>query len=93
MESGLEVKAQRHLDDARVAAKYLVRMQEVARQGRDLIQRRQASSANGIHGVDRSRNVLRVIESVEEISAELDFLRFAEPEVLEQRNVEVVNRR
>ena len=92
MESGLEVKTQRHLDDARVAAKNLIRMQEVSCQRCDLIQRRQARRVYRIDRVYRSRNVLRVIESVEEISAELDLLRFAEPEVLEQRNVEVVDR-
>ena len=83
MESGLEVKAQRHLNDARVAAKDLIRMQEVSCQRCDLIQRRQARSADRIDGVDRARNILRVIESVEEISAELNLLRFAKPEVLE----------
>src|SRR6185295_7884015 len=89
----LEVKSQRYLNDTRVAAQDLVRMQEVGRQWRDLIQRRQARRVYRIDRVYRSRNVLRVIESIEEISAELDLLRFAEPEVLDQRNVEVVNRR
>src|SRR5262245_28198259 len=34
-----------------------------------------------------------MIERVEEISANLDVFRFSEPEVLENRKIEIVNRR
>src|SRR5437763_5738435 len=89
----LEVEPERQLDDARVAAEDLVRVQEVRRNRGDRVESCHARGGNRVHRVHGTCDVLRVVEGVEEVGAELNPSGLAELDVLEERDVEVVDAR
>ena len=75
-----------------MAAEYVRRDVEIRlAHGVDLADARRV---DWLYTVDRTRNVLRVIEDVIEIRAQLDLLAtFTDGEVLEDREIHVLNRR
>src|SRR5437764_12633023 len=55
------------------------------------VSRRPLCDADRLRAVNRTRRELRVVEGVEEVSAQLDELALGDVEVLEHREVEVAN--
>ena len=89
----LENKSRPDYDYTRVAAEHCSRIKKVRRKRSDLIQGCQASRADWIHRINRTRHVLRVVESVEEVSTNLKVLRLADTELLKNGDIEVIDRR
>src|SRR5919107_6337592 len=88
-----EVETECHLDDARVAAEDALGAVEVGVAGEDRVDLPDADGVNRRHVVRGAGDVLRVVEGVEEVGAELyaPAALHAEVEVLEDRDVEVVD--
>ena len=86
-----ELEPSGQLDNPRVTAEDAIRFQEVICGGVDLVKLRdsRAGGSDWINCVHRTRNILRVVERVEEVSTELDVLRFPEFKILEYRDIEV----
>ena len=78
----LEIKSRRKLNHPRIAAQYLGWIQKIGGERCHLIQSCQTRGTDRIDAINGTRYVLRMIEHVEEISAELDVFRFSESEVL-----------
>ena len=87
----LEVQPQRHLNDAWVAAEDLVRL--VERRPSDRVDIRDARRSDWDNSIWRAGDVLPMVESIEEIRAELKLPAFSQLEVLEDREVEVLDAR
>ena len=71
----LEIKPRRKLNHPRIAAQYRGWIQKIVSEWVDLIQSRQTRGTNRIHTINRTRYILRMIEHVEEVSANLDVSR------------------
>src|ERR1044071_4521567 len=89
----LEIKARRKLNNPRIAAQYLGWIQKISSERCHLILSRQTRGTHRIHTINGTRYILRMVQRVEEISANLDGLRFSESEVLHDRKIDVVNGR
>src|ERR1044072_3564005 len=87
----LEIKPRRKLNHPRIAAQYRGWIQKIESEWCHLIQSCQTRRTNRIHAIHGTRHILRMIERVEEISANLEVFRFADPEVLEDRKIEIVD--
>ena len=76
-----------------MAAEDLIGTIEERRAKADSEQRRcwTACLCRGLNTVDRARDVLRVVKGVVKVRAELQFHFFIELEILEDREIEVVN--
>ena len=90
---GLEIKPRRKLDHPGIAAQYLGWIQKISSERCHLIQSCQTRSTHRIHAVNGTWYILRMIERVEEVSANLDEFRFSHSEVLEYGDIEIVDRR
>ena len=89
----LEVEPQSQLNDTRMAAEDQIGPVEVSRADRNQVGSRSARLACSFNAVDRTRNELGMVERVEHIDSELDLHPFTDPEVLEDREVQVVDDR
>src|SRR5262249_28965451 len=85
----LEIKPQGQLNDPGMAAKGLIRLIELRRSC--LKQTQHRGLRRKLYPVYGSRKELGVIEGIVQIDSELDLLPFTDTEVLEDREVQVVN--
>src|SRR5215469_18388676 len=74
-----------------MTAEGLIRLIELSRSG--LEQAKHRGLRSQLDPVYRTGNELRVVKGIVEIDSELDLHRFPEPEVLEDREVEVIDSR
>src|SRR5262249_9094992 len=88
---GSEIKPQRQLNEARVTAEGLIGLIELSRSS--LEQAQHSGLRSQLDPVYRTGYELRVVERIVEVDAELNLHRFPDPEVLEDREVEVIDSR